>query len=257
VSALSPDGNSADYEPFFFVRHGAEATTRFWHATRRPALHEEESPDDGTELYLSLVDLEFRPSAPADGTLTVETTCLNRDLPHRLPFGGDQPYLFLSEPDALVQRVRCLTPPTPTLRPAMKQGALWRLVSHLTLNHLSLEGGKEGAHALREILRLYDFTNSDETRTMIAGILSVDSRRVIGRAAREQGDAVCRGVEVIVRFDEKRFTGSGLFLFASVLERFLAMYCTINSFTKLTAAVEGQKGDLRRWPPRMGEKILI
>jgi type VI secretion system protein ImpG len=257
VAGLSPDGTAVDYEPFYSIRHGIEVANRFWHATRRPALYTDENPDGGTELYLSLIDLEFRPSAPADGTLMVETTCLNRDLPHRLPFGGEQPYLFLSEPDALVKRVRCLTPPTPTLRPALKQGALWRIVSHLTLNHLSLEGGEEGAHALREILRLYDFTDSDETRTMIAGILSVESRRIVGRAAHEQGDAVCRGVEVTLHFDEKRFTGSGLFLFASVLERFLALYCTMNSFTKLTAIVEGRKGELRQWPPRMGEKILL
>ena len=64
-------------------------------------------------------------------------------------------------------RLRCLTPPTPTLRPALKQGAMWRLVSHLSLNHLSLEGGREGAEALREILKLYDFADSEETRTMI------------------------------------------------------------------------------------------
>src|SRR5262249_397261 len=69
--------------------------------------------------------------------------------------------------------------------------------------------------------------------------------------------ALGRGVEVTVHFDEKKFAGSGLFLFASVLERFLALYCTVNSFSKLVATVEGKKGELRRWPPRMGEKVLL
>ena len=67
----------------------------------------------------------------------------------------------------------------------------------------------------------------------------------------------CRGTEVTLHFDEDRFTGSGLFLFASVLERFLALYCTLNSFTKLIATVKGREGELRRWPPRMGEKVLV
>ena len=49
----------------------------------------------------------------------------------------------------------------------------------------------------------------------------------------------------------------GLFLFASVLERFLALYCSMNSFSKMTATIEGRKGELRRWPPRMGEKVLL
>jgi type VI protein secretion system component VasA len=51
---------------------------------------------------------------------------------------------------------------------------LWRLVSHLTLNHLSLADGK--AEALREILRLYDFADSAETRKQIEGVLQVVGR---------------------------------------------------------------------------------
>jgi type VI secretion system protein ImpG len=66
-----------------------------------------------------------------------------------------------------------------------------------------------------------------------------------------------RGVEITVEFDEKRFAGSGVYLFASVLECFLALYCTINSFTRLVAKVRGREGVLRRWPPRTGEQVLL
>jgi type VI secretion system protein ImpG len=259
VGATSPDGEAVEYLPFFSTRHGTEgdAPARYWHATRRAAVPPEGQLDEGTEVFLSLTDLGLQVSVPADWTLDVETTCVNRDLPHRLPFGGDQPYLRLAEGAALVSRVGCLTPPTRTLRPARKKGAMWRLISHLSLNHLSLVGQGAGADPLREILKLYDFTDSEETRAMIAGVVRVDSRRVVGRISGEEADAVCRGVEVTVHFDEKRFAGSGVFLFASVLERFLALYCTINSFSKMTAALEGRKGELRRWPPRMGEKVLL
>ena len=140
VTATAPDGRQTEYQPFFSVKHAlAEAAAQtFWYATRKPAEHSKGDIDHGTEIYLSLVDLNFQPSAPADWTLEVETTCLNRDLPHRLPFGGDQPRLQLSQGSGLVSRIACLTPPTRTLRPAQRQGALWRLISHLSLNHLSL-----------------------------------------------------------------------------------------------------------------------
>ncbi len=277
VTATAPDGRQTEYQPFFSVKHAlAEAAAQtFWYATRKPAEHSKGDIDHGTEIYLSLVDLNFQPSAPADWTLEVETTCLNRDLPHRLPFGGDQPRLQLSQGSGLVSRIACLTPPTRTLRPAQRQGALWRLISHLSLNHLSLvdngdnpslqplspaageRGRGEGrAEALREVLKLYDFTDNAETRKMIDGILGVTSKRVVGRSAAAAG-AFCRGVEVTLRFDEERFSGSGLFLFASVLERFLALYCTVNSFTRLVATVQGRDGELRRWQPRMGEKVLV
>ena len=56
------------------------------------------------------------------------------------------------------------------------------MISHLSLNHLSLADYEDGADALREILKLYDFADSAETRAMIDGILSVRNRRVVGRA---------------------------------------------------------------------------
>jgi type VI secretion system protein ImpG len=259
VAASYPDGSAVEYQPFFSVKHADQdqATTAYWYAGRRPAEPVEGVTDHGTEVYLSLVDLDFQPEAPADGTLDVEITCLNRDLPQRLPFGGDQPRLQLSEGGALVSRVVCLTPPTRTFRPAMRRGTLWRLISHLSLNHLSLVENDDRATALRELLKLYDFADSAETRKLIDGIVGVRSRRVVGRAGGALAGAFCQGVEATVQFDADRFTGSGLFLFASVLERFLALYCTVNSFSKFVATVKGREGELRRWPPRAGERVLV
>jgi type VI secretion system protein ImpG len=258
VAGSPPQGNPVEYRPFFSVKHALDraAERTFWHATRRPAEEAGVAGDKGTDVYISLVDLKFRPSAPSNWTLDVETTCLNRDLPERLPFGGDQPRLEMSEGKGLVSRILCLTPPSRTLRPPLRHGTLWRLISHLSLNHLSLTGD-EKAEALREILKLYDFKDSEETRGQIDGILSASGRKIVGAVKTEGLLAHCRGIEVSIRLDEDRFTGGGLFLFASVLERFLALYCTINSFTKLVATVKGREGELRRWRPRMGEKVLV
>jgi type VI secretion system protein ImpG len=255
VSASSPAGERMEFQPFYSVKHAVEGGTAqsLWHATRRPGEAEEGQGDHGTEIYISLVDLNLQPAAPDDWTLDVEATCLNRDLPQRLPFGGGQPHLQLSEGGPLVSRIECLTAPTRTRRPALKHGALWRLISHLSLNHLSLVDPGDKADALREILKLYDFADSAGTRKIIDGILTVSSARVVGRAGPQ---ALCRGVEVTIEFDEERFTGSSLFLFASVLERFLALYCTVNSFSRLIATTRGREGELRRWPPRIGERVL-
>src|SRR5262249_6917433 len=83
VAAHPPEGEEVVYQPFFSVKHAAEraARARFWCATRRPAGYTQGQADDGTEVYLALVDLGFQPSVPADWTLDVQTTCLNRDLP--------------------------------------------------------------------------------------------------------------------------------------------------------------------------------
>lgn len=257
VVASPPSGDPVEFLPFFSVKHTQARNTSgtFWHASRRPAEATAALGDRGTDVFLSLVDLGFQPSVPADWTLGVETTCLNRDRPEDLPFGGDQPRMQFREGKGFVSRISCLTAPTPTLRPPLRHGLLWRLISHLSLNHLSLVDDPRG-ESLREILKLYDFTDSDETRNQIEGILSVESARVVGSPRTGGPVSFCRGMEVRIEFDEDRFTASGLFLFASVLERFLALHTTINSFTKLVARVKGRKEELRRWPPRVGENVL-
>ena len=142
------------------------------------------------------------------------------------------------------------------MRPALRRGALWRLISHLSLNHLSLADYEDGADALREILKLYDFADSAQTRSIIDGILSVRSRRVVGRTG-DGGGGFCRGIELALHFDEERFTGNGVFLFAAVLERFLGLYCSINSFSRLVATTNQREGEMRRWSPRAGETVLL
>jgi type VI secretion system protein ImpG len=153
-----------------------------------------------------------------------------------------------------------LTPPSPTLRPGLGHGVLWPLISHLTLNHLSISEGQEGAETLRGILKLYDFADSEETQKMIDGVTSVKCQRVVGRADDEFGETgFVRGLEVTVTFNEGCFTDNSLFLLASVLERFFGLYVSINSFTRMVAVVStGQRERvLKRWANRAGEKILL
>jgi type VI secretion system protein ImpG len=259
VVATSPNDERVEFQPFFAVKHATahREVPTFWYAKRRASEGGEDKIDHGTEVYLSLVDLGFNPNAPADWTVDVETTCLNRDLPHRLPFGPDQPHLQLSGGSPLVGRIGCLTAPTPTLRPALARGTIWRLISHLSLNHLSLVDQDEHTDALREILKLYDFAGTDETRKMIEGIVGVRHRRVAGRVGNATDGGICRGVEIAVEFDEDAFSGGGLYLFASVLERFFALYCSLNSFTRFVAETRQRGGILCRWPPRIGEHVLV
>ncbi|MGA7802252.1 MAG: type VI secretion system baseplate subunit TssF [Gammaproteobacteria bacterium] len=255
VTAVAPNGDKVEYRPFYGVGNGVHRDWEqtMWSAARRPS-----GPDDpGTDVYLALVDLGFSPSAPANWVVHPETTCLNRDLPGRLPYGGGQPHLQISEGTAPVSGLRCLTAPTRTLRPPLGRGSRWRLISHLSLNHLSLSNDDAGASTLREILHLYNFSDSADTRAMIDGVLNIRSRRVTGRVMSGGHSGLAGGIEIRVEFDEQRFTGSSLYLFASVLERFMALYSSINSFTRFVATVKGRDEVLRRWPARAGERLIL
>ncbi len=242
------------FQPFYSYKHTAEQRGEaFWYSKRSPSQRKD---DAGTEVHLSLVDLDFRPSFPPLETLTVRVTCTNRDLPARLPFGrqrgssGD----FKLEGPAPLSRINCLMKPTETLRPPLHRGAQWRLLSHLSLNYLSISEGRE---ALQEILQLYDFRGSAAIQQQIAGVTGVRSRRVVARPPKMPWNGFCRGLEVTIQFDETKYVGSGVFLFAAVLERFLALYSSMNSFSQLVAITEQREEPLKRWPPRAGSQILL
>jgi type VI secretion system protein ImpG len=240
------------YEPFYSYRHGMrEKQQAFWHAVRRGA---EYRGDDGTDMYVSLVELSGRPVRPNVEALTVRTTCTNRDLPSRLPFGNEQGDFEL-EGAAPVRRIVALLKPTDTLRPPGGKDSLWRLISQLSLNYLSLVD--EGREALQEVLRLYNFTGSAYSEKQIEGILKVASRRHFARVVSEDGVSFARGTRVDIEFDEEQFVGGGVFLFAAVLECFLGLYVSMNSFSQLCARTRQRKEALKLWPPRAGRKILL
>jgi type VI secretion system protein ImpG len=258
VSATDPrTKQTRDFQPFYSFRHiyDREQDRTFWYTTRRQS---QKAEDPGTEVFISLVDLGFNPHVPAVETLNVHALCTNRDLPGKLPFGGREGELEV-EGVAPFSRVRCLTKPNETLRPPLRRAAQWRLISHLTLNHLSLvESETSGSpEALQEILYLYDLADSSSTRKQITGISSVSSRRVTRQMGSRIGSGFVRGLETTIEFDEEQYVGSGLFLFASVLERFLGLYASINSFNQLVAKTKQREGHLKRWQPRAGEHILL
>jgi type VI secretion system protein ImpG len=258
VVGMTAAGKSVEFAPFYSVRHAGDSagSSTFWYAQRRKAGYAGGKVDAGTEVYLTLVDLDLSPAAWKEGTLDVETICLNRDMPRWLPFGGGHPRLQFAESAGLV-KIQCLTRPTPTFRPPLRHGTAWRLISHLALNHLSLLSSPDGADALREILKLYDFRDSEETRSIIQSVLNIQSRRVVGRVGGEVSAGFCRGVEVQVELAEEHFSGSGVFLFASVLDRFFALYSSINSFTRTVARSNQRERAICRWPPRAGERVLL
>jgi type VI secretion system protein ImpG len=257
VSDDPQQGKSRVFKPFYSLRHssGDNEDATFWFTSRRAS---QKPHDDGTEVFISLVDLDFNPHVPATSVLTMHTTCTNRDLPAKLPFGGDEGDLE-AEGAMPLSHVRCLTKPTATLRPPLRRGTQWRLISHLSLNHLSIvAANNDGSpEALQEILFLYDFINSAATGRQIKGLKRIRSQPAVRQLGTRIGAGFVRGLETTIEFDEEQYVGSGLYLFASVLERFLALYASVNSFNQFVAVASQREGILKRWPPRAGQQVLL
>jgi type VI secretion system protein ImpG len=254
VVSVRPDSQEpVRFEPFYSFRHGLAGSRGqvFWMASRRASGRRD---DDGTEMFLSLVDLDQRPVAPDVDSLTVRLTSTNRDLPSRLPFGAESGDFEL-ESGAPVHSIMALRKPTPALRPPTGKSSLWRLVSHLSLNYLSLVS--EGREAFQEILKLYNFTNSSYSVKQIEGIADLKSRPQFARIVSENGITFARGTRVEMELDEENFVGGGAYLFASVIEHFLGLYVSLASFSQLSVSTRQRKEVLKLWPPRAGSRILL
>jgi len=249
VVATTASNEELVYHPFYSINHQHKDEDCYWYPTRKSL---ESQTDKGTEVYLNLIDLDFQKFSFGDRCLDVTTTSFNRDLPARLPI--DAKY-SLTEHSELID-AQVLVSPTATSRPMHREGSIWRLISHLNLNHISLSGEQDAAVGLREILKLYDLTDSPVTKSMIDGILKVSTERVVGRVGGPIAGGFCRGTAVTIEFNEDKFVGCGVFLFASVIERFLGLYASINSFSK-TKAVSNKRGLLFESKPRNGYKPIF
>jgi type VI secretion system protein ImpG len=323
VSAFpDPADATQSFEPFYSFNHQMAGSDHkaFWHARRQPM---ERADVTGSEMFISFLDLDFNPGVPPAQTIYAHTLCTNRDLAVQLPAGAR----LQIEEAAPLSRISCLTRPTPQLEPPLGGATAWRLISHLSLNYLSLsdrllfdmghryriylenknlselervfeENGislsqdldiweKEGEwrihdkgerqqyvvrgeddhlkvyrygkslEALREILGLYDFIDSPTTRKQIQGIVEMSTRRVVRRIGQEPWRGFCRGMEVALVFDEDLYAGGSAFLLASVLNHFFALYASVNSFTQVVVRSEAREGEWKRWPPMVGEQIVL
>ncbi|MDO8032778.1 type VI secretion system baseplate subunit TssF [Janthinobacterium sp. SUN128] len=250
----TPQGESiTEFRPFYSLRHGQMPARdgHYW-VMRRDDTISEKSP--GYETEISIVDIDFDPAAIETDTLSLELSCTNRDLPAQLTYGLRGGDLFL-EGGSSVRSIHFLRKPTESHRFERGRGAHWRLISHLSLNHLSLSGS--GLEAFQEMLTLYDLPRSATSQRQISGIAAIDHKAANAWLPGNPFACLVRGLEVRLTLDEEAFVGSGIHAFAHIVECFLGLYVHANSFTQLVVLSKKSGEELLRCKPRSGDLSLV
>jgi type VI secretion system protein ImpG len=250
----TPQGETVvEFRPFYSLKHAQtpEQHGHYWVMRRNDTLVDR-SP--GFEAQIAIVDIDFDPAAVDTQTLNIELTCSNRDLPASLAYGQRGGDLFL-EGGASVRSISFLRKPSLSQRFERGRSAHWRLISHLSLNHLSLADG--GVDAFREMLALYDLPRSPSSQRQIGGIAAIEQRATSAWMDGNPFTCLVRGLEVRLAIDEEAFVGSGIHAFASVVERFLALYVHANSFTQLVVVSNKTGEELLKCTPRSGDLSLL
>lgn len=253
VSASSnPLDDTAFLHPFYSFRHPVNGVTprAFWHTRRIPSGRENLG---GTDMLLSFLDLDFQVTQPPFQTVYAHVECTNRDFATEIPDGAQ----LQIESAAPLSLISCLGRPTAPVYPPLGGTTLWNLISNLSLNYLSFSSGGESLDAIRQMLRLYSFSNQASSFQELQGIRSMTTRRVLRRVGSEPWRGFCQGTEISLRFDESYYVGSSAFLLGSVLSNFFALYCAVNSFTELVITSDQREGEWKRWPAQAGLQALV
>jgi len=253
VMGLSRQGamESHEYAPFYSFRHmTTDPTTASYYQTHLRPNVVRDDPRLGTDTYISFVAGSEAGKLPEEETISVQMTCTNRHLPGELRAGDITNPTDSSPPDTTFRNI---VKPTGTVCPPLGKGLHWRLISHLSLNYVSLTD----ADHFKELLRVYDFQSAHDAqlaiahRRMLDGILRVRSsfneRMIRG--------APLRGSQIEIELNEDHFAGEGdAYLFATILDRFLALYATVNAYTQLTVRF-ARSGQVYAFPARSGEQF--
>ena len=238
-----------EYNPFYSFGHRLSERGNIYYQT---FLRDSVISENTTETYISFIDADQSTVSPTTEIISAELTCINRQLTEQLRL-GDIRIPTSNSPE--VARFRNITNVTPTIHTQLGGSLHWKLISHLTLNRLSIATKS----ALQGVLSLYNFQSLSnrgsamENEKRINSIVNVNSIQT----DRLYKGAPIRGTQIQVEIQENQFVGDGdMYLFCSVLNEFLSLYSMINSFTQLVVKGAGS-GEVLTWPMRIGKQAIL
>ena len=248
VQGSSKRRNYKAFESFEHRNDSEAAESSIYYRTRlHPAV-----VGKGVDTYIAFVGADERHVLPPTETVSLQLTCSNRNLAEKL-HAGDIATATGSSPE--FSTFRNITAVSPSMMPPLEAGLHWRLISGMALNYVSLAS----IEAFRNILAVYDFRALHDRQAERVSQLRLDG---LLQARVEPIDLLHRGLPIRglrthLDMQESNFAGEGdMFLLASVLNVFLALYASVNSFHQLV--VRGvEHGEVYQWPTRIGQQPLL
>lgn len=245
-------GGRINFEPFYRSGSNRGGTVGFFTMRREPrrrSVYDQRfgggASYTGSEVFLSVVDEAGAVHRDEVSGLSVRVLCSNRHLPLCIPIREHETDFF-TDAGLPVRVVRCLTSPTRPIEAAVGEGSAWRMISHLSLNYLSLVDEDGGVEALREIAGIYTQGVGGDESHWTSGLAAVSSKPVVRRHLGTGPVAFIRGLQVTLEVDEAKMAGASAYVLGAVLARFFARYVSINSFVE-TRLISGKRGEIACW----------
>ncbi|USO01676.1 MAG: type VI secretion system baseplate subunit TssF [Alphaproteobacteria bacterium] len=242
--------NPVTLQPYFRYQY-SDTHTDFpmWITTTVPMFR---SSYTGIDTKISFVNTNMDIFKPATDTVYAKVWCTNRGLAEYVSPGT----LFQCEVENPASRVVTLHKPTPLKYPPLEGETLWRLISHVNTNHLSLSSDPKSCEAFKTILHLYKMDDG-YVSTDIRAIKRLETRTVTRRTCVEAWRGFVHGTQVTFHVDETFLRNGEPFIFFTVLQKFLTNSAALNSFVECVVVAHGREKPWHVWVPENGEKSLL
>ena len=185
-------------------------------------------------------------------SVQVELTCTNGEHTAKLKVGDIT--RKTSSTSELVDFTNIITPSESQEAPT-GHSVLWRLLSHLALNYLSLADTDN----LKSLLELYIFSGHTGSKQEVANHKRINGISAVSVQACDRmiKGVPMRGQEVQVTVDASNFVSKGdMYLFGMLLDRLMGSFASLNCFTEFSL-VDSTTDEVYRWPIRAGDRPLI
>ena len=255
-----PEGPGLELPPLFSLQHGTRARDSpwSWQAVREA---QEGPPGPRGDPGLAIADGASQPSpgglaAAAGASVRLQLTCCSRNLPEALGWAGpgEEQAEFILAGHATQAQARPLRRPSPRLPPPAQEGRLWPILAHLAMNQPAL--ARLDRAGLEGWLALYPGAGNAAWARQLRGLRRVEALPATRLLSQDGMPQITRGLRVELGFGPTALEGGGPWLFAAVLERFLAQLCPWDSFIE-TSLCREDGVELLRWPPRRGTAPLL
>jgi len=206
----------------------------------------------GLERYISFHTHTSDIAELGSETVLMKLTCSNGDLAERLSV-GDVTYTSHNSPTYAT--FTNITKPTQSVSPQVNGELQWQLIANMSLNYLSLAN----IDVLKVLLSTYDFHSRVDRQAHRASIHRLDGikKTEMKPADRVFRGTAIRGTQFTLTVDSTYFVNEGdMFLLVSVLNEFIRLYSSLNSFTELEVFDE-KTGENYHWPSLAGQQTVL
>ncbi len=112
----------------------------------------------------------------------------------------------------------------------MDESTRWQLTKLLTLTHFTDE---DGLSTLKQLLNLYAFTGTAETKSLIDALVNFEYQQTTGRVNEKGKVGFAHGVKLILTVSDQMILKEQVFLLGCVLSVYFSQFAEVNIFTQL------------------------